>query len=1162
MAINEELDFLVSRVDKVRKWLAAIAVLKTAAIIMLFVCGYIGVYILLDHWLNFGALGRLTAFFLLIGTASFLVYRLSRLLLVQVSYTNAANFIENNYSLNQQLVAAMEYYDNEDNYPYSKALAEQLILRVNKDSESFRFDSVVEKWRGFALGAFVFLGLSIVGFYVQHNLSFLKTYLARLAVPFASVAPVPATSLETLTGDIVSEPESMVVMSAAIKGRVPDTGQLIIAATAPDANNQQIQLRPVVESGEQPKFETSEFFPNTGQFKYRFGTGKVTTQWQNIDIREAPGIKSISAEIELPEYISDEDALKNYTEQVKNNKLELIKNSTVTLHVEATGKLSEVELTEPSGVSKSRKLEEASTFTHTFTADMEGPFEFHLTDEKGLKSRNIPNLKITLKKDNPPQFKLAAPDGDYIATNVSSVPIEFEITDDFGLSSARFIAEFPDGEPLSLDIPVKPDSNEAAFRHILELEEYNLEVGDSIMFYAQAQDVKTAISDSQNTASSGIYFIEIRPYQQIWHLGDEGSPSNMPGPIPEDLVTLLEYTRAFVKKTSVIASKTRLDSDDYSKLRSIREDVDYCSNLLVRLRDDPQIEFNDDQKTVLNEILANYEKASGSLDGYDVSGALTSEKEAYRILRKFIQEMEMEYNPPESGTSVPQETPDRAELKASIEPPEIEKERIEDELEKVQNDIEQLHAEQEQLKTELEKVLEAQKEANKEAQANSQAGQQSSESSDSSQQQKGEGGEGESGGSNQQDSSGQQGEGSSGQGQSGNNQQGDSQQKGEGGAGQSGSSQSGNSQQQGEGSSGQGESSNGQQSTSQQQGRGTSGQGSGENQQNSSQQQGEGSSGEGQSDGNQQSATQQQGRGGPGEGSDNQEGTSQKQGAGSLGQGGGKQLDNNQDRANSQSGAQSASDISDSGSYEQSQSRNIADAQLKMLQARQAQLERNVSQLKQKLESMPQSPDASAAEASKEAQEQLGEAADYMKEFQDKMNELRYEPQDYDKKSAEASELMDSAAKKLESADQALENGLKGSQEEQLAKQLKDTAEQLALDASMADKDLTELEREQMQARRDAAERLLKSMARPQWASGGGGANNSISGSLVWTKGSGDPSVDTTREISRQIWSLRIELQKRLEKPVEDEPSDSRFSEFENDFFENAAKYNSGDGEK
>ncbi|MBN2589388.1 MAG: hypothetical protein JXA96_05975, partial [Sedimentisphaerales bacterium] len=579
MAINEELDFLVSRVAKVRKWLAAIAILKTAAICLLFACIYIGGYIILDHRFNFSLPGRLIAFFLLAGSTAFLVYKLSRQLLAQISYTNAANFIENNYSLNQQLVAAMEYYENKADYPYSKVLAEQLIIRVNKDSETFQFDSVVEKWRGFALAAFVFLGLCVVSFYVHHNISFLATYFTRLAVPFSAIAPVSATSLESITSDIVSEPETMLTLSAKINGRIPESGQLIIKPIGQDSNDQRIQLKPTEESGTEPKFETSEFFSKTGQFKYQFKADLAQTPWHNIDIREAPQIKSITAEIELPQNIRDDETLKKLSEQIKNNTLEIIKNSSVTLHIESTSKLSEIEITNPNGISSKNKLNGENTFSHTFTAKEQGNIEFHLTDEKGLKSKNIPKLKIVLKTDNPPQFKLNSPEGDYLATNVSSVPIEFLITDDFGLSSAKLVAELPKGEPISIDIPIQPDSNEAIFNYILELEQYDLEIGDSIMFYANATDIKTTISDKENAASSEIYFIEIRPYQQIWHLKEAGEGQGNPAPVPEDLMTLLEYTRAFIKKTSVIEGKSGLDSDDRSKIKSINEDVEYCSSL-------------------------------------------------------------------------------------------------------------------------------------------------------------------------------------------------------------------------------------------------------------------------------------------------------------------------------------------------------------------------------------------------------------------------------------------------------------------------------------------------------------------------------------------------------------------------------------------------------
>ncbi len=232
-----------------------------------------------------------------------------------------------------------------------------------------------------------------------------------------------------------------------------------------------------------------------------------------------------------------------------------------------------------------------------------------------------------------------------------------------------------------------------------------------------------------------------------------------------------------------------------------------------------------------------------------------------------------------------------------------------------------------------------------------------------------------------------------------------------------------------------------------------------------------------------------------------------------------------------------------------------------MLQAKQAQLQQEASQLKQKLESQPQNPDASMAEASKETQKLLDEASENMKKFQEKMNEAIYSPQDFDKKTANAEELMDSSIDKLDSAGKTLQESIKGSSKNQLAQQLKNAAEQLAEDAAKMDENLSPLEREQMLARREAAKRLLESMAGAKTVNINNKAGtDSTSQSHVITQS--DKSIeDNPKEISRLFWSLLINLDKRQEKPIEDEPSDSRFFEIENDFFENAAKYKPGGNE-
>ncbi len=185
--VEEKLNALVARVGKVRRWLVTLAILKVAALCLIFVSLYVGVYAWLDHRLNFDEIARISAFILLVGGLAFLLRRLTKLLFSHISCSIAANYIENKRSFNQQLVTAIEYYENKQDYPYSKALAEQLVLRVDKESVEFKFDSTVKKWQGYVLGAVILFGLVAATFYVRDNYVYFSSYFARLMSPLASV---------------------------------------------------------------------------------------------------------------------------------------------------------------------------------------------------------------------------------------------------------------------------------------------------------------------------------------------------------------------------------------------------------------------------------------------------------------------------------------------------------------------------------------------------------------------------------------------------------------------------------------------------------------------------------------------------------------------------------------------------------------------------------------------------------------------------------------------------------------------------------------------------------------------------------------------------------------------------------------------------------------
>ena len=649
---EDKLNALVSRVGKVKRWLVALAVLKVAALCLVFASAYIGVYAWLDHRLNFGEVGRVTALVLLLAGLGLLLHRLTKLLLRHVSSSGAANYIENKRSFNQQLVTAMEYHENKHEYPYSRALAEQLVLRIDKDCSGFNFDSTVEKWQGYVLGAIILFGLVTAWFYIRDNYLYFSAYFARLTQPVASVAPLSTTSLKPITEDIVAEPDSEVTFAAQIEGRPPELGKLVLVKLEPEtatdgqkAEPEEIQVRPTVEGSRTPRLEASRSFSETGRFKYRFETESAATDWHKLNICPAPEIESMTAKVAIPRNPTRGEWVKPYAEQIANETLEVIHRSDVSLTVQATDKLKEVAITGLDGKTVTKQLDGAKEFAYHFNADRKGAIKFDLVNEQGLTNENLPALEVVVKTDEPPKFKLICPEGDYLTTDVASVPIRFEITDDFGLDSAKMLIEIPGYQPKQLDIQVEKGARSKEYSHTIELEKYDLSVGDSILFSAEATDVDTGAAQANRTSSSEVYFIEIRPYRQNWHPNPGGGQGQ--GGVPQlvELLNILEYTRAIVKKTWAIAAKPYLTEQDKSALDSIDNDVRYCAQQLAIMRDDSEYGFTDGHKVVLDAILQHYDRTSRNLAEHNANSALPPAKDAYRLLRKFIVELELQQNP-------------------------------------------------------------------------------------------------------------------------------------------------------------------------------------------------------------------------------------------------------------------------------------------------------------------------------------------------------------------------------------------------------------------------------------------------------------------------------------------------------------------------------------
>ncbi len=1120
--VDDILNDLISRVGRVRRWLLALSVLRIAALGLACVSLYVGAYAWLDHRVHFGTLGRASSLVLFIALVTVGAYCIVRTLGRNLTYANAANYIEGKRSFDQQLVAAVEYYEGRGDYPYSKALAAQLVRQVDVAAQGCRFDSTIDKWQGYVLAGFVLLCACVAGLFVRQNVLYLSSYLARLFQPFSAVEPVLATVLAPAADDIVAGVDAPVTFDVGIQGRVPESVSLVVTRQDPNdvnapspADEERIALAPKVDSQGRTRFTAMKSFDATGRFRYRFETSDQRSDSHEIRVCELPAIDRVTAKVyppAAPQEDQGQDAkgtsagqAQPYEVELTDEPLAVLPHSRVELTAQSSMPLREATVVGPDGRSATQSLDGKNRFGFEFTAEAPSSLSLTGVSTDGLAAGESKELRVVLKSDGRPEFKLVSPEGDYLATDVASIPIAFEVTDDFGLESAELFCELPGRDPVILESVPTQGVRRVSLAHVLELEQCDLHVGDSILFYAKARDLAAGRRPADANACSEVYLIEIRPYRQYWHRDENGNQSQSnPGPIAEDLIAILEYTRAIVKKTWTLARSPGGAAEDGPKLEALAQDVQHCIASLTSIRDDPDAGFNDGDKAVMNKILESYELAKRHLESREAAAALSPAQEAYRILRMFIDELHLKWTPPLTGPSSPQETPEKVKLQEQPQEPAMEKERVESRLQEMQREIDSLSQRQESLKADLAKAMRQEKESAAQSKAEDKAGAQ------------------QNAGVNSESRSGQEQSASAGQGQpgAGKGQEGEQASSGTGSSADSAGSDSEHARQ----------SAAGQEAQS----------GEGQGRQGNRQ----GQSGDGQSG---PSGGQQKEAGTPSSSADRE-----SSGSGDSQSSGSKPSDGT---AASRSGRSGQNAESDGRSSEGSAQ---ADARMRMLQARQKALREQTSQMSEGLGELPLSEDSPQGRAGREAKGHLDDAVEAMEQFEQRLADARYESGD-SSQAGNMADLADSAAQRLAEAGRAIRQGLANGENDSSAK-AQEMAEQLAKDAEAYDESLSQTQQRELQDRLKAAERLLESMAGTQWTSvSGGGAAGA---GHVYTNDPHASPGETARLLARQFWSMALAGKERRSRPVEQEPSDVEFFEAETRFFEDAAKFGSQDVDK
>src|SRR5262245_47792476 len=196
-------------------------------------------------------------------------------------------------------------------------------------------------------------------------------------------------------------------------------------------------------------------------------------------------------------------------------------------------------------------------FAASMIVNKDNTYHIEVTSVEGDVYNGSNEYDITLLEDRPPTVSFEKPGRDTRATSIEEVFTQAKAEDDYGVLSLDLYFAVNGGEEKKVDLQkLKGESaREMTGAHTFFLEEFGLQPGDLISYYAKARD-------AHKESTSDIYFIEVKPFEKEFRQSQQGGGQGA-GEQQEGLTK---------RQKEVIAATFRVNRDEATYSEKEKED--------------------------------------------------------------------------------------------------------------------------------------------------------------------------------------------------------------------------------------------------------------------------------------------------------------------------------------------------------------------------------------------------------------------------------------------------------------------------------------------------------------------------------------------------------------------------------------------------------------